>query len=158
MKQDRFLLGILVFIGLLVIAALVLFFTRHEAQNYTPENTPEGVMRNYVLALHDRDYQRAYSYMAEKENKPTFDYFRQAFLSHQLDVSGAAIQVGKVEVTDSGEATIDISIIYASNGPFMDTSRSTATASLVKQEGAWRISYMPYPYWGWDWYQPTPVK
>ena len=26
------------------------------------------------------------------------------------------------------------------------------------QNGAWRISNMPYPYWGWDWYQPTPVK
>ncbi|NCP16647.1 hypothetical protein GW866_06350 [bacterium] len=37
---------------------------------------------------------------------------------------------------------------------------SPLPALRERQNGAWRISYMPYPYWGWDWYQPTavPVK
>lgn len=97
MKQDRFLLGILVFIALLVVASLALFFARQETQTYGAEDTPEGVIRNYSLSLQNRDFQRAYGYLAGKEDKPTFDYFRQAFLSRQLDLSGTALQVGAVE-------------------------------------------------------------
>jgi len=158
MKHDRFLLGILVFIGLLVAAALALFFTRRESQTYGAEDTPEGVMRNYVLALQNHDFERAYGYLADKYNKPTLDNFQQAFLNRQLDISGAAIQVGKVEMVASEQALVDVTIVYAAADAFSPGSSSNMTASLVKQNGAWRISNMPYPYWGWDWYQPTPVK
>jgi hypothetical protein len=158
MKHDRFLLGILVFIGLLVAAALALFFTRRESQNYGAEDTPEGVMRNYVLTLQNHDFERAYGYLADKYNKPTLDNFQQAFLNRQLDISGAAIQIGKVEMVASEQALVDVTIVYAAADPFSPGSSSNMTASLVKQNGAWRISNMPYPYWGWDWYQPTPVK
>jgi len=160
MKHDRFLLGILVFIGLLVIAALTLFFTYHEDQTYGAEDTPEGVIHNYVLALQNYDFERAYGYLADKENKPSLDYFRQAFLNRQLDITSAAIQIGKVEMTGSNQALVDVTVVYAATDPFSSGSSSNMTASLVKQNDAWRISNMPYPYWGWDWYQPTavPVK
>ena len=158
MKHDRFLLGILVFIGLLIVAALALFFTRHESQTYGAEDMPEGVIRNYVLALQNHDFERAYGYLADKDNKPTLDYFRQAFLNRQLDISGTAIQIGKVEMVASDQALVEVTIVYAAANPFSPGSSSNMTASLVEQKGAWRISNMPYPYWGWDWYQPTPVK
>ena len=158
MKHDRFLLGILVFIGLLVAAALALFFTRHESQTYGAEDTPEGVMRNYVLALQNRNFDRAYGYLADKDNKPNLDNFRQAFLNRQLDISGTAIQIGKLEMVANEQALVEVTIVYAPADPFSPGSSSNMTASLVEQNGAWRISNMPYPYWGWDWYQPTPVK
>ncbi len=160
MKHDRFLLGILIFIGLLVIAALTLFFARHEDQTYGTEGTPEGVIRNYVLALQNYDFERAYGYLADKENKPSLDYFRQAFLNRQLDITNAAIQIGKVEMVASDQALVDVTVVYAATDPFSSGSSSHMTASLEMQNGAWRITNMPYPYWGWDWYQPTamPVK
>ena len=160
MKHDRFLLGILVFIALLVAAALTLFFTRQDMQTYGAEDTPEGVIRNYVLALQNRDFERAYGYLADKDNKPTLDAFRQAFLNRQLDISNAAIQIGSVELTGSDQAMVEVTIVYASSDPFSTGWSSNEPALLVEQDGAWRISSMPYPYWGWDWYQPTaaPVK
>ncbi|MDI6768095.1 MAG: hypothetical protein QMD04_00295 [Anaerolineales bacterium] len=160
MKQDRFLLGILIFIGLLIVAALTLFFVRQDAQTYGAEDTPEGVIRNYALALQNRDFERAYGYLAEKDNRPSLDTFRQAFLSRQLDISNAAIQIGSVELTGSDQAMVDLTVVYASSDPFSTGWSSNETATLVRQEGGWRISYMPYPYWGWDWFQPTavPVK
>jgi len=160
MKHDRFLLGILVFIALLVAAALTLFFTRQDMQTYGAEDTPEGVIRNYVLALQNRDFERAYGYLADKDNKPTLDTFRQAFLNRQLDISNAAIQIGSVEMIGSDQAMVEVTIVYASSDPFSTGWSSNETALLVEQDGAWRISSMPYPYWGWDWYQPTaaPVK
>ncbi|NCP16645.1 hypothetical protein GW866_06340 [bacterium] len=160
MKHDRFLLGILVFIALLVAAALTLFFTRQDMQTYGAEDMPEGVIRNYVLALQNRDFERAYGYLADKDNKPTLDAFRQAFLNRQLDISNAAIQIGSVEMIGSDQAMVEVTIVYASSDPFSTGWSSNETALLVEQDGAWRISSMPYPYWGWDWYQPTaaPVK
>src|SRR3972149_11028820 len=110
MKQDRFLMGILIFIGVLVVAALALFFFRQGSQVYGTEDTPEGVIRNYALALQKQDYQRAYSYLADKDNKPTYDTFSRAFLTHQVDVSSNALQVGNVQFISSGEATVSISV------------------------------------------------
>jgi len=163
MKQDRFLLGILIFIGLLVIAALALFFIRQDAQVYTADDTPEGVIRNYALALQKQDFQRAYAYLADKDNKPAYDTFRRMFLTNQLDVSSNALQVGSVQFIDNGEATVSLSVLYAGSGPFTQGWSSTDTASLVQQGEAWKLTYMPYPYWSYDWYQPAqptaqPVK
>ena len=55
MKQDRFLIGILIGIVILVVAALTVFFTRKDNLIYVTEETPEGVVQNYVVALHKRD-------------------------------------------------------------------------------------------------------
>ena len=160
MKQDRFLVGILIFIGLLVIAALALFFIRKDNQVYVVDDMPEGVIRNYTLAVQKQDYQRAYGYLADKDDKPSYETFRRAFLTNQLDPSFNAIQVGSVQYIDSTEATVSLTVLYAGNGPFTESWNSTDTASLFMQDGAWKLSYMPYPFWAYDWYQPViqPVK
>ena len=157
MKQDRFLMGILIFIGLLVSAALVLFFIRQDTQVYGAEDTPEGVIRNYTLALQKQDFQRAYDYLADKDNRPTYEAFRRAFLTNQLNVSSNALQVGSVQYLNGGEATVSVTVLYAAGGPFTENSSSIDTASLVQQKGAWKLNYMPYPFWSFDWYQPIPV-
>jgi hypothetical protein len=163
MKQDRFLMGILIFIGLLVIAALALFFFRQDTQVYVADDTPDGVIRNYAMAVQKLDFQRAYSYLSDKDNKPTYEVFRRAFLTNQLDVSSNAIQVGSVQFINSTETSVSLSILYAGSGPFNQGWSSNDTATLVQQNGAWKLSYMPYPFWAYDWYQPLqptvqPVK
>ena len=84
MKQDRFLIGILVGIGVLVVLALGLFFTRQDTQEYQTDDTPEGVVHNYVLALYRGDHEKAYGYLAEGENKPSYNEFREPFFNHYL--------------------------------------------------------------------------
>ena len=72
MKQDRGLLIILSVIAILIVVSLVLFFIRQDdQQTYQPEHTPEGVVHNYVLALHQGDFQRAYGYLQDTDEKPT---------------------------------------------------------------------------------------
>jgi hypothetical protein len=156
MKQDRFLMGILIFIGVLVAAALVLFFIRKDTQAYGAEDTPDGVVRNYALALQKQDYARAYDYLAEKDGKPTYDAFRRVFLNGQFNPS-TALQIGSVQYINSSEALVSVTVLYAGAGPFSGSSSSTDTASLVLQGGAWKLIYLPYNYWSYDWFQPTPV-
>ena len=159
MKQDKFLLGILVFIGLLVIAAVGLFFVRNQAPAYGPEDTPQGVLLNYALALQLKDYERAYSYLQIANNEPTLEAFRQAFLNRQLDISNSALQIGEVTDEDEGQTWVFMSVTmqYAGSGPFNPGWSNRGYAHLVKQNGVWKIADLPYPYWGGDWYQPTPV-
>ncbi len=95
MKQDRFLVGILIGIAILIVAALVLFFTRQDTQTYRPENTPEGVTYNYTLAVVNKDYEKAYSYLAELENKPSYEQFRQTFFSGGANTGDVGVEVGQ---------------------------------------------------------------
>lgn len=151
MKQDRFLMVILGGISLMIVFAVVLFFIRQEPQEFGPEDTPDGVVRNYVLALQKGDYHRAYGYLQDDENKPDFTSFQQTYLQVDGEIARAAVQLGEVVITGD-QARVDITVIHSGNDPFNRTWDETASALLTLQNGEWRIISMPYPYWGWDWY------
>lgn len=156
MKQDRFLMGILIGIGALVALALALFFARKDnTLTYLAEDTPEGVVHNYVVAIFQRDYEKAYGYLADKTYKPTLDQFRKAFLQNYVNPDDSSVDIGDVEIVGN-EAFVTIYIQYGSSDPFSNGYRNEERASLVKQNGQWKIEQMPYNFWNYDWYQPTP--
>jgi len=157
LKQDRFLLGILIGIALLVVVAVGLFLSRRGVQDYGPEDTPQGVIRNYILALEKGDYERAYGYLHAGDSKPSYEQFRSAFLSRQLDTSNTSVQIiGELHET-SEDAIVNLVVIRGGTGPFADAYRESTQALLEKdKQGDWKIVNLPYPYWGWDWYQPRP--
>jgi len=157
MKQDRFLLFILVFIVLLVGTALGVYFIRQGEQIYLPETTPENVIQNYVLALQNAEYQRAYSYIQQQENTPTYSKFRETFLKQRYSFSETAYQIMDVTEQD-GQAAIDILIIHGSGEPFESTWKNHSTALLIKEDGIWKIDQFPAPYWERDWdFSPQPI-
>ena len=151
MKQDRFLLVILGVIGLLIVLAVGLFFARQGPQEYGPEDNPEGVLRNYVLALQNEDYARAYKYLQDAKGKPDFTQFRQRFLTIDMSRERTSVQIGEVDQTDE-DAVVGLIITYGGNQPFTSNWSEKDAALLMQQEGEWKLTYMPYPYWDWDWY------
>lgn len=156
MKQDKFLTGILIGIGVLILAALVVFFTRQDKQMYIAETTPDGVVHNYVLALLNKDYQKAYGYLADLANKPTFDAFRKSFATGSLTPSSAGVKIGKADMTGE-DATVEVSMIYSASDPFSTGYNNVGSAQLVMQNGMWKISNMPaYTLWDYSWYQAPP--
>jgi len=156
MKQDRFLTGILIGIGVLVVVALAVFFTRKDTQDYISENSPEGVVHNYVLAILNKDYEKAYGYLAELEYKPTYEEFRRPFLNGYVNPDTTAVDVGISEISGD-EASVEISQIYNQGDPFSSGYRDTQRAILVKQNGAWKLSNMPaYNFWDYSWYTEVP--
>jgi hypothetical protein len=154
MKQDRFLIGILVFIGVLVVASLAIFFIRPGAPGYQAEDTPGGIVYNFALAVQNKDVDRAYGYLADQEYKPSRTAFRQAILNGYLYTDGYALQVDETRILDTDEAWVSVSVHYLSSGPFDNGWTSQDHASLVRQNGQWKLNYMPSPYWSYDWYQP----
>ena len=154
MRQDRFLIGILIGIAVLIIAALVVFFVRqNNKQIYVSESTPEGVVHNYVLALLNKDYQKAYSYLADLSYKPTFDQFQKPFALGGINPSSASIQIGTARIAGD-EASLEVNMLYTSGDVFSSEYTNAGSAQLVEQNGAWKISSMPSGnLWDYSWYQ-----
>ena len=152
MKQDRFLTGILVGIVALVVVALAVFFSRRGTQTYISEETPEGVVHNYVLAVLNKDYKKAYVYLADLDNKPTYEQFRDAFLQGVVNPNNSALDIGKSEI--SGDtASVEVIMVYSPSDPFSTGYRDVQRAILVKQSSGWKLTSMPYYYlWNGEWY------
>jgi hypothetical protein len=157
MKQDRFLTGILVGIAVLIVIALAVFFVRRGSQSYISEDAPQGVVHNYVLAVLNKNYEKAYGYLADLENKPTYEQFRDSFLKGMVNPNNAAIDVGKSEI-NGDTASVEVAMIYSPSDPFSTGYRDVQRAILVKQSGGWKLSSMPYYYfWDGNWYPQVEV-
>jgi len=152
LKLDRFLTGILIGIGLIVVIALALFFFRRGEARYVAEDTPEGIIQNYVLALQKKEFEKAYSYLSEGENKPDFDYFRKEFVTGSESYTRSGLTLGTSSITgDTAYVTVIIQRSYG--GPFSEISRNNETVDLIRQDGLWKIKRFPSAFWGYDWYQ-----
>jgi hypothetical protein len=156
MKQDRFLTGILVGIAVLVVIALVVFFLRQGSQSFISEDMPEGVVHNYVLAVLNDDYEKAYGYLADLDNKPAFEQFRDAFLTGVVNPNNSAVDIGGSEIS-ADTASVEVALVYNPSDPFSTGYRDAQRAVLVKQGSAWKLSSMPcYYFWDCSWYQEPP--
>ena len=62
-STDRFLIGIVIGVVVLVIAAFGVAFLGPKPA-YQSDDTPEGVAHNYLLAIQREDYARAYGYLS----------------------------------------------------------------------------------------------
>ena len=152
MKQDKFLTGILIGIGVLIALALILFFTRQDKREYVADTTPDGVVHNYVLAVLNKDYQKAYGYLADLENKPTYEEFRQSFFNGMVNPGDVGVEVGTVDIK-ADEAVVTLAVYYSNNDPFSSRYASEDRALLVEQNGDWKLNSMPYNFWDYNWYQ-----
>jgi hypothetical protein len=152
MKQDKFLTGILIGIGVLILLSLGLFFTRQDKREYVSEFTPEGVVHNYVLAILNKDYEMAYGYLADLEHKPTYEEFRQAFFNGMVNPGDTGVDVGTAEIHDD-EAVVTLTLFYSYSDPFSSGYESMDRALLVEQDGRWKLNSMPFNFWDYEWYQ-----
>ena len=154
MKRDKFLLWILVGIVLLVVVALVMFFNRKDNLTYSEGKEPTDVVNNYIVAIHKKDYERAYSLLADLKYKPTYDNFKTAFLNHMVDPASAGIEIGKAE-TSGDNASVEIGVLSNPGDPFSGGYRNTEYGLLVREAGEWKIKQLPYTVWSYDWYSET---
>lgn len=160
MRQDRFLIGILAGIGALVVLSLAIYFIRRGGMEYGPEDTPQGVVQNYVVALQRGDYDRAYDYLAAFETRPDRARFREPFVSYlSRDVTLTGLEITSASLADDGSsALVYLALQRGGSGPFDRGYRESNTAELVLEGGAWKINSMPYPFWNYEWTQPVPLE
>ena len=154
MKQDRFLLAILAGIGLLMVVAIVVVMSQSPgSEQYLSDNTPDGVVHDYFLAMQRKDYEKAYGYLSDElKNKPDLDRFIIDVSNSGVDQE-ASLKIGDVSQTD-GYAEVEIAITNYRAGNIFDSGRYTTNDSAVLRQdadGTWHLIQFPYPYWGWQW-------
>ena len=155
MKSDRFLTGILIGIGVLVVVALVFFFVRQGGQSYVSDDNPAGVTHDFILAVIKGDYERAYQYMPDNNLKPSLDAFRTSLMASRQGFADYSAQVGDVAVIGD-TANVVVVMIYNSGNPFNTYNRQQQSGELQRQDGAWKVTQMPYPFWDSNWGSVVP--
>jgi len=103
-KTDKLLIGIVAGILLLVLVAFGVALTRPKP-TYQAEDKPEGVAFNYLFALQQEDYERAYSYLSPtlKSYPRTVEKFRDQIRDYSwnfrgLEDTSTTLAIDSVEV------------------------------------------------------------
>ena len=147
--SNRLLLGFGIAVGVLVIVALVLVLTiPTQETRLLPENTPEGIVQRYFLALEAEDYVKAYSYLSPPpSDKLTYEEWRRRFVISE-ERPGWKVTLGKSVVRDN-EATVDVGVdVFRPRGPFDNPVSTQHVTFFLKKEGTiWKITSPTHVWW-----------
>ncbi|MDA0769911.1 MAG: hypothetical protein O2821_06775 [Chloroflexi bacterium] len=141
------LIGGSVFLGILLIASLVLALTQKE--NLLPLGTAEAAVQNFLIASEAEDFQVAYDFLSEelKADCKLEDFAGQ----HRFDggqVEDSSVTLDKTSTAD-GVTFVDVRITqFYGTSPF-GSSESTQQQrySLRQEDGLWKFSVYPWPYY-----------
>ena len=153
MKNDKFLIGIIIGIVILAVAAITIVLMRGQEEDYLADDTPTGVVHNYFLAIQREDYDKAYGYLSDEiKSKPDLNDFILV-VDNYGNGSEASLTIGESSIDDN-RAQVKVSITTYHGGGLFDRG-SYATQDTVHLRatpaGDWKIIQFPYPYWGYYW-------
>ena len=157
-STDRLLAGIVAGVVLLVSVAFAVALLRPKP-TYRPDDTPDGAAHNYLFALQQQDYARAYSYLSP--SLPGYPASAAAFArtvksySWVFDSSDASISLEIVSVRRNSNDSASVSVRedrFRSGGLFDSQSYiKRFDMTLQQDQGKWQIVAAD-AYWAscWD--------
>ncbi len=157
-KTDKLLIGIVSGIILLVIVAFV-FALNKPRQTYQSDDSPEGVAFNYLFALQQDDYEKAYGYLSPsiKGYPGTLDVFiddikDNSWRFNGLDNSSTSLEVSSVNSTEQ-RADVKIKETQFYEGDLFGSGQYSSTFQMElrpDKNGDWKIMESD-DYWVWCW-------
>jgi len=143
-STDKFLIGIVVGVILLVVVAFVVALAQPKP-TYQSEDTPEGVAYNYLFALQQEDYARAYSYLSSalRGYPPSAEKFTKSITDNAWTFrrdGSPTLNVESARVS-SNRATISMRERRFGGGGLFSSSEYTSSfeMQLVRESGRWKI-------------------
>ena len=142
------LIGGGIFVGILLVASIVLVMFRVEAT--FPAGSPERAVQDYLVAVEKNDLEQAYNLLGpEMREACTIENFasNSQFGRDEIQTSRIVFE-DKTNVNDTVIVTVRVSRVQ-SEGPFgvSDYSHSEDFA-LQQKDGEWRFTRAPWPYFG----------
>ncbi|MDP6793259.1 MAG: hypothetical protein QF660_04305 [Anaerolineales bacterium] len=147
-QTDKFLIVIVAGALALVVSAFLVARSQSDPV-YESDGVPEGVAHNYLLALQQRDFERAYGYISSQlEAHPdTAEAFEDLVLDHPWDFGidqygGGHLQVIETDI-NGDRAALRLRETRFHSGGLFDSGQTTHTFSmkLKRENGSWRIRH-----------------
>lgn len=151
MKTSRLANIIVSVVAIIILIFLVTLFINQNQANYISEDQPNGIVNNYILSLVKSDYKKAYSYLADAPNKPGFTKFQDDISQSKSLINNANVTIGEV-IQEGQTATVQLNIRqnYERN-LLTNPDLYNKSAQLIMEDGSWKITNMPEPYWSEEW-------
>jgi hypothetical protein len=149
--SNRFLLVFGIIIVAVVGIAVTLAVTGgNDPVKLLPEDSPEGTVQRFLMAVKDRDYLKAYSFLAPQPEQNKGDTYENWVRSVQnpRDTSSWKASILKSTVRDNS-ATVEVAVdVIRPDGPLMNpVNTNRVTFMLQKQDGKWLISQPADIWW-----------
>jgi len=156
-SSNRTLIGFGIGIAVLVIITIILAITLGNGNvPQLSENTPEGIVQRFLLAVQEKNYPLAYNYLVPPDSNdpnyikggPPFSYDNWVMSAQYTGKSTWKANLGKVNLSGA-TASVDVIIdSFQPNGPFGNPINShTVTFFLKKIEANWLITSPTDLYW-----------
>lgn len=146
--SSRWLAGIALVVLVVVVLSVVLALVNRQGASLLAEDTPEGVVQRYLLAIEEDDSKRAYGYLSsELQEHCTYQYFWDS--TRTLEVRDMRITLEGTEPLD-GEVAVRVRVTQLDLSPSFDRGEFSYSRlyTLGKEEASWRFSEPPWPL-GW---------
>lgn len=152
--SSRWLAGVaLAILALIVISVAVTLLNRQREADLLAEDTPEGTVQRYLLAIDAGDSQAAYSYLSsELQGFCTYQSFRDSVRwTGEGDLSATVEETRTLD--EQAEVRVRITQFHVSSPPFPpfggpQESSNTVWYTLEREGEVWRFTEPPWPL-GW---------
>ena len=155
--SSRTLLGFGIGIAVLIIVTIVLVLTL--GKGHAPllsENTPEGVVQRYLLAVQEKNYPAAYAYLVPLDPKnvnspihsPIQTYDNWLISAQNNTNTTWKANLGAVNITGESATVIVMIDVFRAGGPFANPVNTNNITFILKQSGStWLIISPTDLYW-----------
>jgi hypothetical protein len=161
-KTDKILIAIVSGIVLLVVIAFAVALMRPKP-NYQTESTPEGVAFNYLFALQQKDYAKAYGYISPSikgypRDSEAFatDVRNNEWNFSRVDTGATTLEVEPANIDGQRADVLIKETYFYENGLFNSGqyTNSYNVALQLEENGAWKIVAAD-SYWFYCWSEPN---
>ena len=151
--SSRTLIGFGIAIAVLIIGTIVMVLTL--GKGHAPllsENTPQGVVQRYLIAVQEKNYPGAYAYLVPQDpkniNNPPQTYDNWLISAQNNPNTTWKANLGTVNITGESATVIVTIDVFRAGGPFANPVNTNSITFILKQSGAtWLIISPTDLYW-----------
>ena len=151
-SSRRWLFIFTIVIGALVIAVVSLvLFTKGNKVTLLPEDSPQGTVQRYLIAIQETDYQKAFSYLSFDPSQKITTYNDWVMMIGIPQPSSQSVwkaTLGKVTL-NGNNSTVEVTIDTARPGGLFGNSQTSQLIifQLAKTANSWCITSPTYVSW-----------
>jgi hypothetical protein len=151
--SSRTLIGFGIAIAVLIIVTIILVLTLGKGKApLLSENTPQGVVQRYLVAIQEKNYPAAYAYLSPQDpkniNTPAQTYDNWLISAQNNTSTTWKASLGTVTTTGDSATVIVMIDVFRAGGPFSNPVNSRNMTFILKQSGStWLIISPTDLYW-----------